>query len=81
MSSQMIVRLDEKTKSRVAKLAKAEGKSVSQVIRNLVDGYIRDRDVASYIDDLWKRTGAKMKAGGFGPKDVGRIVREVRRRK
>jgi hypothetical protein len=74
----MIVRIDPELKTRVSNLAKAEGKTVSEVIRELLEDYVRSRDIGSYIDDLWKRIGTKLKSRGVGPKDIRRVIQEVR---
>jgi predicted DNA-binding protein len=81
MTSQMIVRLDPELKTKVNNLAKAEGKSVSEVVRELIEGYVRDRDISSYIDNLWERVGGKLAAHRIKPQDVQRVIREVRARK
>ena len=81
MTSQMIVRLDAELKAKVNNLAKAEGKSVSEVVRELIEGYVRDRDISSYIDDLWERVGDKLAARRIKPQDIQRAIREVRARK
>lgn len=36
----MIIRIDSEIKSKIDKLAKANGKTTSQVVRNLVDNYV-----------------------------------------
>ena len=81
MSTQMIVRIDPELKTKVNNLAKTEGKSISEVVRELLEDYVKDRDIGLYIDDLWKRIGAKLESRGFGPKDIERITREVRTKK
>ena len=78
MSDQLIVRLDREAKNRLSRLSKAEGKSTSQVLRELIDQYIREHDLAGYIDDLWGRIEKKAKAKGLGPKDVQKAIREAR---
>lgn len=70
MADQMIIRLEERTKKKLAGLARAEGKNSSQVIRELVRDYIVQRDLAGCIDDLWARAGRKLAASGRGPKDI-----------
>jgi predicted DNA-binding protein len=55
MPTQMIVRIDPELKTKVNNLAKAEGKSISEVVRELLEDYVKDRDIGLYIDDLWKR--------------------------
>jgi predicted DNA-binding protein len=78
MSTQMIVRIDPELKAKVNNLAKSEGKNVSEVVRELLEDYVKDRDIGLYIDDLWKRIGTKLESRGFGPKDISRIIQEVR---
>jgi len=74
----MIVRIDPELKARVTNLAKAEGKSISEVVRELLEDYVRNRDIGSYIDDLWKRIGTKLRSRGVGPEDIQRVIQEVR---
>jgi len=81
MSTQMIVRIDPELKTKVNNLAKTEGKSISEVVRELLEDYVKDRDIGLYIDDLWKRIGAKLESRGFGPKDIRRLIQEVRTKK
>ena len=81
MSTQMIVRIDPQLKNKVNTLAKAEGKSVSEVVRELLEEYVKNRDIGIYIDDLWHRIGAKLKSQGAGPKELQRAIREVRAKK
>jgi predicted DNA-binding protein len=81
MSTQMIIRIDPELKTKVNNLAKAEGKSISEVVRELLEGYVKDRDIGSYIDDLWKRIGAKVASRGLGPRDIKGIIQEVRTKK
>ena len=78
MTTQMIVRIDPELKHQVYKLAKAEGKNVSEVVRELLENYVRDRDIGFYIDDLWSRIGGKLKKRGFSSKDIQRTIKEVR---
>ena len=81
MSTQMIVRIDPELKSKVNNIAKTEGKSISEVVRELLEDYVKDRDIGLYIDDLWKRIGAKLESRGFGPKDIKSAIGEVRTKK
>jgi len=81
MSTQMIIRVDDEIKIKFAKIAKAEGKSISVVIRELIEDYIQERDIEAYIDDLWSRVGNKLKAKGVTAGSVQKAVREARTRK
>lgn len=81
MSTQMIVRIDPELKTKVNNLAKTEGKSISEVVRELLEDYVKDRDIGLYIDDLWKRISNKLTSRGFGSKDIKRVIQEVRTKK
>ena len=78
MTTQMIVRVDPDLKAKVNNFAKVEGKSVSEVVRELLEEYVKNRDIGSYIDNLWERIGGKLASSGVGPKDVERVIRDVR---
>ena len=79
MTTQMIVRVSPETKEKLARLAKAEGKTNSQIIRELIDQYIQERDITGYIDDLWSRTGNKIRAKGNTERDIAKVISEVRK--
>ena len=79
MTTQMIVRVSPETKEKLARLAKAEGKTNSQIIRELIDQYIQERDITGYIDDLWTRTGNKLKAKGISEGDIANAISAVRK--
>ena len=78
MSKQMIIRLSPETKAKLSKLAKAEGKTVSLVIRELIQNYIQERDIEGYINDLWARTGNKLKNKGVKIADIETAIRRTR---
>jgi len=78
MTTQMIVRIDPKLKTKVNNLAKAEGKEVSEVVRELLEDYVKDRDIGAYVDDLWTRIGRKLASRGITSKDIPRVVKQVR---
>ena len=78
MTIQMIVRLDSEIKTKLTKLARAEGKNTSQVLRELIENYIRDRDMDTYVGDLWNRVGKKLKDRGIGSDDIDRAIHDVR---
>ncbi len=79
MTTQMIVRIDSEVKERFNKLARVEGKTSSQMVRELIEGYIKERDIGTYIDDLWNRIGGKLRSRGVKQKDVNRAIKEGRR--
>ncbi len=81
MSTQILVRIEPDLKNKVNRFAKAEGKTTSEVVRELLEDYVRSRDIGAYIDDLWDRTGKKLKSKRMGPDEIQRIIKEVRGRK
>ena len=81
MTTQMIVRINPELKNKVNSLAKAEGKSVSEVVRELLEDYVKNRDIGLYIDDLWRRIGDKLVSRKVGPKDIQRAIQEARTQK
>jgi len=74
----MIVCLDSEIKTKLLKLARAEGKYTSQVVRELIENYIRDRYMETYVGDLWNRVGKKLKDRGIGSDDIDRAIHDVR---
>jgi hypothetical protein len=79
MTTQMIIRIDPDTKNRLSKLARVEGKTTSQMIRELIENYIREKDIGSYIDKLWDRIGGKLRAKGVNQRDINRAIKESRK--
>jgi hypothetical protein len=74
----MIIRVDPVLKDKVNVLAKAEGKTISEMVRELMEQYVRERDMGAYIDDLWNRMGRKMSSRGIGQTEIRRAVSGVR---
>jgi predicted DNA-binding protein len=81
MSTQMIIRIDEEVKNRLNKLARIEGKTTSEMVRGLIEEYIKERDISAYIDDLWSRTGKKLKSRGISPATINKAIKVSRNKK
>ena len=79
METQVIVRIDSRLKQQAAGLATSEGKNVSLVIRELLEKYVKDRDMSLYIDDLWARIGNSLNNAGKTQNDVEQAIRDVRK--
>ncbi|HLG23137.1 MAG TPA: ribbon-helix-helix protein, CopG family [Candidatus Manganitrophaceae bacterium] len=79
MSTQMILRVDSEIKEKLSKLARREGKTASQVVRELIEGYIQDKDIGTYVDDLWGRVEASLRSKKVTRKDIAKAVKAVRR--
>ena len=78
MISQMIVRINAEVKDRSNKLAGGEGKTANQMVRELIENYIKERDIRAYLNDLWSRIGRKLKSRGVKQKDIGRAIKGAR---
>jgi predicted DNA-binding protein len=78
VGDQLVIRIDSKTKEKFYELARMEGKSASEKVREMVETYIRTMDIGPVVDDLWERVGTKMKEKGVDESDVGKAVRDVR---
>ena len=83
MSDNMLIRIDSDLKARLARLARAEGKTTSRMVRELIRNYVKERDIGAYIEGLWDRIGAKLKAGGHAravrPADIKKAIADTRK--
>lgn len=78
MKSQLIIRIDPEIKNRLDILARREGKSNSQLVRELITNYLQERDMAGYVDDLWQRMGKKFKTRGISESDIESAIQRAR---
>lgn len=81
MKKQLIVRIDEELKNKFSKIARVEGKTASEKIRELVSTYTAENDFAAAVDSLWDRISDKIESNGFKPEDIDRKIKEARSRK
>jgi len=79
MGDQLLIRIDPELKNRLSRLARAEGKTSSQMVRELIGEYVKDRDIGVYIESLWDRIGKKLMERGVRPADVGKAISETRK--
>ena len=79
MAEQLLIRIDPELKRKLNELATLEGKTSTQVVRDLIADYVKDRDMGSYIDSLWARLGADLRKRGVVAADVPAAIREVRK--
>jgi predicted transcriptional regulator len=76
--AQLTVRIDDDLKNHLQALARREGKSTSDVVRSLVQRYVRDRDRGAALQALWERMQQRAEASGSGPDDVEAAIASVR---
>lgn len=81
MATQMIIRIEPDLKNKLNQLARMEGKTTSYKIRELIEDYIKERNINVYIDDLWKRIEKKLTNKGVRLKDIDNAIKEARKKK
>ncbi|MCD6185525.1 MAG: ribbon-helix-helix protein, CopG family [Deltaproteobacteria bacterium] len=78
MATQMIIRLDPFLKEKVSNLARKEGKNLSELVRELLEKYARERDMGAYIDNLWDKIGRRLSEKNISQTDIDEIIQKVR---
>ncbi|HHE38756.1 MAG TPA: CopG family transcriptional regulator [Candidatus Cloacimonetes bacterium] len=81
MTTQMIIRIESELKNKVSLLAQSEGKKLSSLVRELLESYVKERDISAYIDDLWNRIGDNLKYKKITQDDIKTAIRKVRAEK
>ncbi len=78
MATQLIIRVEPSLKNKVSQLARAEGKNLSELVRELLVQYTKERDMSAYIDNLWERIGNDLTQGNITEADIEEAIRQVR---
>ncbi len=78
MATQMIIRVESDLKDKVSKFAKAEGKNLSELVRELLINYTKERDMSTYIDDLWDRIGQNFSQQNISETDIENAIKQIR---
>ena len=78
MKKQLIIRIDEELKNKFSRIARIEGKTASEKIRELVSAYTAENDFAAVVDSLWDRISDKIESSGFKLKDIDKKIKETR---
>ena len=78
MATQMIIRVEPSLKNKVSQLAKAEGKNLSELVRELLEKYTKERDMGAYIDNLWDIIGQNFAQNNISEADIEKAIRKVR---
>jgi hypothetical protein len=79
MADQLLIRIDPDLKERLDRLSRAEGKTTSRMVRELISDYVKERDIAAYIGGLWDRIGKKLGARGVRASDIGAAIAKSRK--
>ena len=78
MATQMIIRVESSLKNKVSRLAKAEGKNLSELVRELLEKYTKERDMSAYIDNLWDRIGLNLFQNNISEANIEEAIKQVR---
>jgi predicted DNA-binding protein len=78
MATQMIIKVEPSLKNKVSQLAKAEGKNLSELVRELLEKYTKERDMSAYIDSLWDRIGQNFSKNNISEADIEEAIKQVR---
>ncbi len=79
MTFQMLIRIDARKRKTLDRLSKFEGKTTSEVVRELIDAFITEHDLTGYVDGLWNRMGQSLKRKGYSKDDVPRLIKDSRK--
>ncbi len=80
MATQLVIRMDPETKEKLMRLARTEGKTASDKVREMVTEYVAQSDLSTIVDDLWARISDKVRRKGMTARDVDRTIARVRRK-
>ena len=78
MATQMIIRIEPSLKNKVSQLAKAEGKNLSELVRELLEKYTKERDMGAYIDNLWGNIGHNFTQNNISEENIEEAIKQVR---
>ncbi len=78
MTTQMIIRIDSNLKKKISQLAKSEGKNLSELVRELLEKYTKERDMSVYIDNLWDQIGYNLSQNNISEANIEDAIKKVR---
>ncbi len=78
MATQMIIRVEPSLKDKVSRLAKSEGKNLSELVRELLEKYTKERDMGEYVDNLWTKIGRNLSKKNISESDIENAIKQVR---
>jgi len=78
MATQMGIRIEPSLKDKASRLAKSEGKNLSELVRELLEKYTKERDMGAYIDNLWTKIGSNLSKNNITESDVETAIKQVR---
>ena len=79
MADQLMIRIDPDLKKSLERQSRAEGKTTSRIVRELIRDYVKERDITTYIDGLWDRIGNKLAARGVRASGLDKAIAKARK--
>ena len=80
MTTQMIIRVEPGLKNKINQLAKSEGKNLSELVRELLEKYTKERDMSTYIDNLWDKISNNLSKNHISQQNIDDAIKQVRSR-
>ena len=77
--TQVLIKLPPELKNKVKLLANKEGKNFSMIVRELLENYIKQRDIESHIDNIWEKIGNELKQ--IEPEKIDELIHKIRKEK
>ncbi len=78
MATQMIIRIEASLKDKVSRLAQSEGKNLSELVRELLEKYTKERDMGAYIDSLWDKIGMDLSKNNISESEIENVIKQTR---
>jgi len=78
VATQMIIRVEPSLKDKASRLAKSEGKNLSELVRELLEKYTKERDMGAYIDNLWDKIGRNLSKENISESDIENMIKQTR---
>jgi len=79
MTTQLVIQVEPDLNEQIGRLARAEGKSASQIAHDLLADYVRQRDMAGYLDGLWTRIRSQLPDRAQDPEYLQQVIRQARK--
>lgn len=79
MNTQLVVQVEPELNEQIGRLARAEGKSASEIAHDLLADYVRQRDMAAHLDGLWARIRSQLPSRAQDPEYLQQIIRQARK--
>ena len=80
MTTQMIIRVEPDLKNKIIQLAKSEGKNLSELVRELLVNYTKERDMSTYIDNLWEKISDNLSKNHISRENIEAAIKQTRSR-